>query len=126
MRPGTCPTGPADGRGPRGRGLGLSEGGGSGGGAGPPRRRLGGEPERREEPVHGAGLRHRTEDPPRAAAALRDQDLDCEHPAQEPRPGPASWGWGNPSILLTRRHGTARHSQLPKLDVADSIPIAPL
>ena len=31
---------------------------------------------------------------------------------------------GNPSILLTRPHGTARHSQLPKLDVAGSIPVA--
>ena len=31
---------------------------------------------------------------------------------------------GNPSILLTGHHGTARHSQLPKLDVAGSIPVA--
>jgi hypothetical protein len=31
---------------------------------------------------------------------------------------------GNPSILLTRPHGTARHSQLPRLDVAVSIPVA--
>ena len=31
---------------------------------------------------------------------------------------------GNPSILLTRPHGTARQSQLPKLDVAGSIPVA--
>ena len=30
----------------------------------------------------------------------------------------------NPSILLTRHHGTARHKQLPKLDVAGSIPVA--
>jgi hypothetical protein len=27
---------------------------------------------------------------------------------------------GNPSILPTRHHGTARHSQLPKLDVGSS------
>jgi hypothetical protein len=31
---------------------------------------------------------------------------------------------GNLSILLTRHHGTTRHSQLPKLDVAGSIPAA--
>jgi hypothetical protein len=31
---------------------------------------------------------------------------------------------GNPAILLTRPHGTARHSQLPKRDVAGSIPVA--
>jgi hypothetical protein len=31
---------------------------------------------------------------------------------------------GNPAILRTRPHGTARHSQLPKLDVAGSIPVA--
>ena len=30
---------------------------------------------------------------------------------------------GNPSILLTGPHGTARHSQLPKLDVAGLIPV---
>jgi hypothetical protein len=33
---------------------------------------------------------------------------------------------GNPAILLTPHHATARHSQLPKVDVAGSIPIAPL
>src|SRR5262245_5484338 len=31
---------------------------------------------------------------------------------------------GNPAILLTGYDGTARHSQLPKLDVAGSIPVA--
>jgi hypothetical protein len=31
---------------------------------------------------------------------------------------------GNPATLLTRHHGTARHSQLPKLDVAASFPVA--
>jgi hypothetical protein len=47
------------------------------------------------------------------------------------RDSPASCGitashrvTGNPSILLTGPHGTARHSQLPKLDVAGSIPVA--
>jgi hypothetical protein len=29
-----------------------------------------------------------------------------------------------PAILLTEHHGTARHEQLPKLDVAGSIPVA--
>jgi hypothetical protein len=47
------------------------------------------------------------------------------------RDSPASQGittshrvTGNPSILLTGHHGTAQHSQLPKLDVAGSIPVA--
>ena len=31
---------------------------------------------------------------------------------------------GNPLILLTRPHGTARHSQLPQLGVAASAPVA--
>ena len=63
----------------------------SGGGDGPPRRRLGGQPERREEPPHRVGLGHRAEDPPRAAAAGTNQDLDREHPAEEPGPRPAAW-----------------------------------
>jgi hypothetical protein len=50
--------------------------GASGGGDHEIRRRLGREPERREEPAHGAGLGHRPEDPPRAAAARTDQDLE--------------------------------------------------
>jgi hypothetical protein len=37
------------------------------------------------------GLRHRPEDPPRAAAARTDQDLDREHAVQEPGPRPQSW-----------------------------------
>jgi hypothetical protein len=41
----------------------------SGGGDWPPRRRLGGQAERREEPPHGVGLGHRAE-PPRAPAAI--------------------------------------------------------
>ena len=47
------------------------------------------------------------------------------------RDSPASQGLtashcvtGNSSIFLTGPHGTARHSQLPKLDVAGSIPVA--
>jgi hypothetical protein len=36
-------------------------------------------------------LRHRPEDPPRAAAARTDQDLDREHAVQEPGPRPQSW-----------------------------------
>jgi hypothetical protein len=35
------------------------------------------------------GLRHRAEDLPRRPAARTDQDLDGEHPAQKPGPGPA-------------------------------------
>jgi hypothetical protein len=52
------------------------------------RRRLGGAPERREEPAHGVGFGHRVEDPPRAAAAGTHQDLKPEHPLEQPRPGP--------------------------------------
>jgi hypothetical protein len=63
----------------------------SGGGDGPPQRRLGGQAERREEPPHGVGLGHRAEDLPRVAAAWTNQDLEREHPAQEPGPRPPSW-----------------------------------
>ena len=43
---------------------------GSGGGDGAAGRRLGGEPERRQEPAHGVGLRHRAQDPPRPGTAV--------------------------------------------------------
>jgi hypothetical protein len=64
--------------------------GGSGGRDWPPWRRRGGEPERRREPSHRVRLRHRPQDPPRAAAARTDQDLDRKHPAQELGPGSAA------------------------------------
>ena len=41
---------------------------------GPPRRRLGRQPPRREEPPHRMGLGHRAEDPPRAGTAGTDED----------------------------------------------------
>jgi hypothetical protein len=53
------------------------------------RRWLGGQAECREEPPHGVGFGHRAEDPPRAPAALTDQDLDREHAAEETGPGPS-------------------------------------
>jgi hypothetical protein len=58
--------------------------GGSGGQDWPPWRRLGGEPERREEPPHRVGLGHRAQDPARAGTAIAGQDVDREHAAQQP------------------------------------------
>ena len=50
---------------------------------GPPRRRLGRQPPRREEPPHRMGLGHRAEDPPRAGTAGTDEDLDRKHAAEQ-------------------------------------------
>ena len=61
---------------------------GSGGRDGGTRWRLSGKAEHGEEPAHGMGLRHGPEDPPRAAAARTHEDLNREHPVEEPRPGP--------------------------------------
>jgi hypothetical protein len=57
--------------------------GGSGGREDRGRRRLGGEPERREEPAHGVGLRHRAQDPPPAPAAVAHQHLKPEHALEQ-------------------------------------------
>jgi hypothetical protein len=65
---------------------------GSGGGDDGRRRRLGGQAERRQEPAHGVGLRHRAQDPPRTAAARKDQDLDRETPGAGLGPDPAGRG----------------------------------
>ena len=61
-----------------GAGVGSAIDRGSGGGDGAAGRRLGGEPERRQEPAHGVGLRHRAQDPPRAAATRTDEDRALE------------------------------------------------
>ena len=52
---------------------------GSGGGSGAPRRRLGRQPQRREEPPHRMGVGHRAEDPPPAPAAIAHQHIKAEH-----------------------------------------------
>jgi hypothetical protein len=65
---------------------------GSGGGGGLPRRRLGRQPQRREEPPHRMGFGHRAEDPPPAPAAIAHQHIKAEHPLEEPSPGPAPRG----------------------------------
>jgi hypothetical protein len=49
----------------------------SGGGDGPPRRRLGGEPQRGQEPPHGVRLGHRAHDPTRAGTARTDEHLEA-------------------------------------------------
>jgi hypothetical protein len=38
------------------------------------------------------GFGHRAEDLPPAPAAVTHQELDREHPAEEPGPGPSAWG----------------------------------
>jgi hypothetical protein len=70
-------------------------------------RRLGGEPERREEPPHGVGLGHRAQDPPPALAAVTHQHLKPEHPLEQPRPGPEV---DDPTYARFESVGTARAS----------------
>jgi hypothetical protein len=84
----------------------------SGGGDDGIRRRLGGEPERREEPAQGVGLGHGAEHPPRAAAARTDQDLKREHAAQELGPRPASRDWGRRPRVGRRRRRDERGEPL--------------
>ncbi|MDQ3773130.1 MAG: hypothetical protein M3461_01445 [Pseudomonadota bacterium] len=46
------------------------------------RRRLSGEPQRRQEPPHRVGLGHRAHDPARAGTARTDEDVNREHAGQ--------------------------------------------
>jgi hypothetical protein len=71
---------------------------GSGGGGDARRRRLSGEAERRQEPAHGVGLRHRAQDPPRAVTALTQHATSSANTRRRselrPRPPlspPARW-----------------------------------
>jgi hypothetical protein len=45
-------------------------------------RRLGRQPQRREEPLHRMGFGHRAEDPPPAPAAIAHQHIKAEHPLE--------------------------------------------
>jgi hypothetical protein len=84
----------------------------SGGRDGRSRRRLGSESERREEPAHGVELRHRPEDPPRAAA--RPRGRQGGDPASEG--APLSRDSDGPTPLVewgARREGDAAGTNLP-------------
>jgi putative ABC transport system substrate-binding protein len=60
------------------------------------------------QPAHRMGLRPRAQDPAPAAAAVTDQNLEREHPAQELDPGPASRD-RRPTGAL--QHQAGRHRQ---------------
>jgi hypothetical protein len=81
MRPGTRPTGAANRRGRRRRWWARSRAG-QAAGAGRPGRRLGRQPQSREEPPHRMGFGHRAEDPPPAPAAIAHQHIKAEHPLE--------------------------------------------
>ena len=45
-------------------------------------RRLGGQPERPQQPLHGVGLGDRAEEPARAGPARTDEHVNREHAAE--------------------------------------------
>ena len=83
-------------------------------GTGGPRRRPGRQPQRREEPPHRAGLRHRAPDPARAAAARTDRSSDRprrplhENPDHGGVPAPRTPHTQHPVVEDRRTEGRSR------------------